>query len=470
VRLEQDRPEVVDGIPAEHLAPHSTDTELDRLIQQYAAEQAPIVVNFRELVSWMKYGERATHLIHPYPAKLLPHIPHFFLHNSRLSKPGDLVLDPFCGSGTVLLEAILAGRRATGFDCNPFSALLARVKVRKLDAPTLSRALNRVLRTAPGLAPAVPPIINSAHWYSSRHLRNLGRLRNAILRTSDVSTREFMLVCLSATARKVSNADPRVSVPVKLKIKGGDTNAIHDLAVAKTMARIRKADTFQVFAQLAEANIERAMSLASNPQATGSAVVFECDSRSPVGAAALKTDAPLTNKVQLIITSPPYAGAQKYVRATSLSLGWLGLAAPGELRPLERLTVGREHFSKMEYETLMATGIAHADSLLREIFLTNPLRAHIASTYLSEMRSACVSMSSSLALGGYLVLVIGNNQVCGRQFLTKEYLKEMLLDCGLELRLELMDHIRSRGLMTKRNKTAGLISSEWVVVFQKGST
>jgi hypothetical protein len=50
--------------------------------------------------------------------------------------------------------------------------------------------------------------------------------------------------------------------------------------------------------------------------------------------------------VDLIIASPPYLGAQKYIRASSLNLGWLGLAKSNGLRSLEDQVVGRDIFRK----------------------------------------------------------------------------------------------------------------------------
>ena len=122
----------------------STDEALKNLLHEFSINSRPIKVNFRALVGWMKYGERATHLIHPYPAKLLTHIPHFFLHNQVLSQSSDLVLDPFCGSGTVALEAVLAKRRAVAFDCNPLAQFIAKVKVTPVDPLKIRRALARI--------------------------------------------------------------------------------------------------------------------------------------------------------------------------------------------------------------------------------------------------------------------------------------------------------------------------------------
>src|SRR4051812_44982607 len=91
-----------------------SDALLDKLLGQYSSEGRAVAVDVRADVSWVSLGERLTHAIHPYPARLIRHIPILFLHSARYSARGDLVLDPFCGSGTVLLEALVAGRRALG--------------------------------------------------------------------------------------------------------------------------------------------------------------------------------------------------------------------------------------------------------------------------------------------------------------------------------------------------------------------
>jgi DNA modification methylase len=111
--------------------------ELNRLLKYYKRTKKPISVNFRELVPEITSPDFYTHIIHPYPAKLLPHIPRFFLSNEILSQKKDIVLDPFSGSGTVLLESILQARNAIGADCNPMARLISQVKVKYLSTSIL---------------------------------------------------------------------------------------------------------------------------------------------------------------------------------------------------------------------------------------------------------------------------------------------------------------------------------------------
>ena len=148
-------------------------------------------------------------------------------------------------------------------------------------------------------------------------------------------------------------------------------------------------------------------------------------------------------------------------------MGWLDLCSQRRLTDYDAQTIGREQYRVDEYAELVHTGIEAADRLLRQIRERNPLRAHIAGNYLVELRCALVEMERVLAPGGYLVIVSANNRVCGEVFRTPDYIEQILTGFGLSRILVLRDTIRSRGLMTKRNKTANVITQEIVHVFRK---
>jgi hypothetical protein len=143
------------------------------------------------------------------------------------------------------------------------------------------------------------------------------------------------------------------------------------------------------------------------------------------------------------------------------------LAGSGELRGFERRNIGREHLDLGEVQCIAKSGLEHADKLISAISRENPRRAAIVATYLAEMKLALAEAVRTLRPGGHFVLVIGDNQVCGREFASSLYLTQILNDLGLETRLRLVDEIRSRGLITKRNKTAGMISKEWIILLHK---
>jgi ubiquinone/menaquinone biosynthesis C-methylase UbiE len=104
--------------------------------------------------------------------------------------------------------------------------------------------------------------------------------------------------------------------------------------------------------------------------------------------------------------------------------------------------------------------------LLAKVKAINPLRAQIVSNYINEMKSAIDESIRVLKHEGYFIIIIGNNKVCNFEFNTQEYLSQYIESKGLKLVLKLIDDIKSYGLMTKRNKTADIISREWILIFK----
>src|SRR5437763_16629541 len=73
-----------------------------------------------------KETQHSTHAIHPYVAAINPPLARAIINHFVPER--EIVMDPFCGGGGVLVEAILSGRGAEGLDVNPLSVLLSRVK------------------------------------------------------------------------------------------------------------------------------------------------------------------------------------------------------------------------------------------------------------------------------------------------------------------------------------------------------
>ena len=106
-------------------------------------------------LSFDQYTESQTtkhvHRLHPYKGKFIPQLVEYFL-SKRIDEfktevffePGDIVLDPFCGSGTTLVQANELGINAVGIDVSAFNALISNVKVKKFNLVELQTCINDI--------------------------------------------------------------------------------------------------------------------------------------------------------------------------------------------------------------------------------------------------------------------------------------------------------------------------------------
>jgi DNA modification methylase len=442
----------------------SNELLAERFEKDYSANSKPIPISFRVLFPKLKKSDRYTHLMHPYPAKLLCHIPYFFLNNTYFSRVGETILDPFCGTGTVLLEANLAGRCAIGADANPLARKIAAVKTRKLDTVYLEETLATLTHKAKNFSTIkYPDVRNGDFWFPLKTQIQLSKICQAVNELPTNEYRDFFEVCFSNCVKKVSYADPRIAVPVKINPERFNKESDRYKKAAKRLSELESIDVFEKFKTIAIDNIQRIKSLPSDINMS-SEIISE-NARlltSTIGNKELLSD----GSIDMILTSPPYAGAQKYIRSSSLNLGWLGLTASETLKDLDKKNIGRENYLSSEIKEIK-TDIKSADELLSILFVKNKLRAYIVGNYLIEMKDAIDESIRVLKKGGYFVIVIGNNKVCDMEFNTQEYLSEYIQSKGLELKFKLIDDIKSYGLMTKRNKTADIISREWILVFRK---
>ena len=432
----------------------------------YRETGQPVPVNFRNLVPHLNNKERYTHLIHSYPAKLLSNIPYFFLSSDYFCPSDGVVLDPFCGTGTVLLEAALSGRQAWGADANPLAILISKVKTtyisREILLKNLSVVLNRTERSRE--MPQMGSVIEG--WFSHSTVTQLYRLQQSIRKIKNDNHRDFFLLCFSNLIRKVSYADPTIAVPVHLNPQRFAAGSERREAVTFRLETLKAVDVYDIFESICRLNIERVSSL-KGVKKISMAEVISNDARHLTRY--LTEDSIVSDDaVDLILTSPPYAGAQKYIRASRLNLYWLGMTDAADIRKINNKNIGREDYHKKDYDKKYITGIDEADKILEELYKKGKKeRACIVGNYLNEMKVALDESVRVLKPGGHMIIVIGNNTVCGLSFDTQDYLTSYLQSKGMHVRFKLIDDIKSYGLMTKRNKTANTITSEWILVLKK---
>jgi DNA modification methylase len=328
-----------------------------------------------------------THDVHPYPAKFIPQIPGHLIAN--LSLRGDLVLDPFCGSGTTAFEAVRMGRRALCIDANLIGILVGRAKTSRLDKSALQslRALHSTLLSHLSHLPKsaadlldqvqqfVPPIPNIDKWFSIESRSELALIRSNIQWLDSQTARDIAYVAMSKIVTRVSFQDS-------------------ETRYASNPKKIEVGETIRAFLNALEEVVTDVVR--SAPELTYGVARFECrDTRN------LPEEEYPSESVDLVITSPPYGNANDYHLYHRFRLFWLG-ADP-------RLLAGMEIGSHLRHQK-ESTGY---------------------SSYRDELLLCTKQISRLLRPGRFAAFVIGDFLYKGIEYSGRETVASVGQDAGL---------------------------------------
>ncbi|HNQ59176.1 MAG TPA: DNA methyltransferase [Bacteroidales bacterium] len=142
-----------------------------------------------------------THCFHSYPAMAIPQVARRIIEN--FGKKSKLLFDPYCGTGTSLVEANLQGINAIGTDINPLARLIAAAKTTKIDIQVLDSFLQDFINyifeinfEVENVKPIfIPEIKNIDFWFCKGNEKNWESCLD-ILKTS-------LILCLSPINCKI---------------------------------------------------------------------------------------------------------------------------------------------------------------------------------------------------------------------------------------------------------------------------
>lgn len=397
-----------------------------------------------------QYG---SHSIHSFAAKFPPQLPAAFILN--LTEPGEIVLDPMAGSGTALVEALLAKRRCIGIDLDPLACLIADVKTRPAGSFVSEQDIDRVIFNAVAALQHTALLDKIGekrfdektrlfldYWFLRPTQHELLSLLAAIDEEQNPRAKQFFKVVFSSI----------------IVTKSGGVSLARDLAHSRPHRDSEKPrqDAFELFRKKAVKAL-RGLRIFEKP--THDALVMRGDVRS----------LPLQNNViHLIVTSPPYANAIDYMRAHKFSLVWLGY-------PIDLLSTVRSSYigaEKQNHHNGYYSSLAN--TVLKELDEVDQKRSKIVNQYFAEMLVALKEMYRVLTRQRYCIVVVGPSTVRGLQIPTQDILAEL----AEKVRFQVIDVIqrqidRDRRMLPAsfaRNSNSMIeqrIHEEYVLVFRK---
>ena len=245
-----------------------------------------------------------THSLHPYPAKFPPQLPNTIL--SKYGKKGQTVLDPFCGSGTTLVEARLLGFNAIGVDVNGLSSLLSKVKATPLSVDEISMVRDFInfiededfkwSMNRPSIE--VKQIEGLEHWFQYNVAEELTHLLSSINNIDNKNVSDFLKIVVSSIIVRVSNQESDTRFVAKNK-------------------EIPNNFTFRQFLSRANEYLERITVFSQKAHKECTLQLINADSRN--------LDMLNNESVDLIITSPPYANTYDYYLYHKFRKRWLDI-------------------------------------------------------------------------------------------------------------------------------------------------
>lgn len=392
--------------------------------------------------------------LHPFPARMAPEIA---LDAIKGLQPGDIVLDPMTGSGTVLHHAAMNGFSTVGFDLDPLAILMTTVATQRVDLEKLKTLSELVLAEAKKIQlknVSIPWIDNDEEtirfikfWFAKKQEKDLRKfafiLNNYKRRYPNCIEIDVLRLALSRIiiTKKIGASlawDISHSRPHKVKTENSfdvfvgyenSIRAISKILIQQTLIKLN-----------GDVRLSDARNLKSIPD----------------------------NSIDQIITSPPYLNAIDYMRGHKFSLIWLGYTI-SDLRKIRSVTVGAE--KKISNSTIDES----IHKIYRRVLKNHQLSSKHESMvmrYIDDSINIMNEISRVLKLGKKATLVIGDSTLNGIFIRNSQVFREAGKLCGLSLK-----NMRKRAIpLNKRylpvpkneaNSLSKRMKDELILTFEK---
>lgn len=443
-----------------------------------------------------------THGIHSYPAMMVSPISKNIIDIVKQFKTVDSLFDPFAGSGTVLVEGMLAGIPIiAGNDINPLALLLSKVKTTPIERSVLQNEyieLKERLDTlytkydflihfvddymvknkkldltskdgwgcdAPNyldefyrefqLTLKAPTFKNIGYWFRPRVIFELTLIKSAIKETENKDIREFFSVAMSEIIRLVSNR------------RNGEFKMFR---MTPEKVATFNPDTKQEFIKVLERNIDKMCDFtdAYDYLATASQVSIYCED-------ACKLPSVPCEAYDLVITSPPYGDSRTtvaYGEYSRLSLQWLDLfdLSEKEIMSVDRTLMGGQKYRNGFEYTVNSDILRGILDRIKDIDLE---RAGDVFSFYNDLEQSIAAIAKRTKKDGYQFWVVANRTVKGEVIPTDKIIEEIAQNYGLQYVYTINRNIVNKVMPSANSptnevgKTSSTMTVEHIVILRK---
>ncbi|WP_252225972.1 site-specific DNA-methyltransferase [Clostridium sp. ZBS2] len=445
-----------------------------------------LISKFEELIKnnseyWDFKESKKDHIhgIFTYPATMVPSMQSKILEIILKYNPNiDSLLDPFMGSGTMLVEGMINNLNIYGIDINPLSYLISKFKINVPVINELNTSFEILLKDIDTINSY--PIIsfkNIDKWYKKEIIYDLSKINYCIKKISNIELRTFFWICLAEISRLCNNSR---NSTFKLHIKSKDD--IENF----------KFDVIQSYKKLVLTNINRIqeyIKINKNLLYKHDFNTYNYNKEKNIylgNSINILKEKFRDNSIELIITSPPYGDnptTVTYGQFSILPLRWIDINDLNtEIEEnlisidskIDSLSLGGKNYS---YEYIKESNILNESETLNYIynyliFKNEKMKARKVASFILDFRICFKELIRILNINGYMVLTVGNRRVANNIIEFNKIIKEFSMRYGVTLVYEFNRNIIKKRLPTKVSKlkdntSVNSMSKEYILILKK---
>ena len=369
-----------------------------------------------------------THGYYTYPAKFIPQLASRLIKEN--SNENDVVIDPFLGSGTTIVEAILNNRIGVGTDINDIAFLVSKVKTTPIKKPILLEILNKIELESHGLFKRntqriVPENERIDYWFLPKQKEKLSNIFAQIVEIKNNDVRDFFLVAFAQILKSCSIWLQKSIKPTRDKDKKNYDPLTLFLNQSRKMIK-KHLEFDETLSKEVRQNIDKYR-------------IAQCgDSR----------NLPCENDAAtLVVTSPPYVTSYEYADLHQLPSLWFGYFS--ELPKFRKKFIGSSYKDRNNIDLKTSIG----EEIVLKLGETKKSRE--VRNYFSDMLETFLEMKRVLKEGGRACVVIGNTEFKGIKILNAEVFQEQFENIGFKTHNIIHREIPSKMLPSTRDIKTG---------------
>lgn len=395
-----------------------------------------------------------THCYHSYPARMIPQVARKLI--DKYGKKSKLLFDPYCGTGTSLVEANLKNINAIGTDLNPLARLIAEAKTTPVNIQTLDLYLkdfnDKVFALRFGIKDTksivLPDFQNIDYWFSKEVQKQLVIIKQYIDNITDTSIQNFFKVAFSETVRESSWTKNSEFKLIRMS--------------ADRMKKFQP-DVFGFMENKLLRNKKGLISYLNNKKNGTTATVCDFNTVESIPENILSEDS-----IDIVVTSPPYGDSRTtvaYGQFSRFANQWLGFSDASKVDNI--LMGGVKNGNKIKSKSKTA------NEIIDEIYNIDQNRCKDVIAFFADYEKSIKNVSTTIKNSGYACYVVGNRTVKGINISTDKITKEFFQENGFKHIETIIRNIPNKRMPLENSPTnvagkkSATMKNEYIVICQK---